>query len=160
MKWYWILTPFMALIFLGCSGKAGQKPVFPASGKVTLGGGAVAKATVMFSPKDGQPVATAVTDANGEFRLTTYDSFDGAAEGNYDVLISKSITPEKASVPTHGTSGEALQASFAPVHDASGKGGSGNEVGSAIDSKWSRHGNGLSAEIKSTGKNVFEFKLD
>jgi hypothetical protein len=113
---------------------------------------------VTFSPIDGQPVATAITDTQGEFKLTTYDSYDGAAEGNYEVLISKSAAPTSSGggPPAHDATGSSNTVS-APSHDAAS--GSGGDA-QVIDPKWSRHGNGLSAEVKSSGENTFEFQLN
>jgi len=149
----------LTLLVCGCSGGgADQVPVYPVSGKVTLGGGPVAKATVVFSPVDGQPVATGMTDTQGEFKLTTYDSFDGAAEGNYEILISKSAAPTAGAggPPSHDPTGANTQNS-APSHSA---GGAAESAGAIIDPKWSKHGNGLSAEVKKGEDNVFEFTLN
>jgi len=148
----------LTLLVCGCSGGgADQVPVYPVSGKVTLGGGPVAKATVVFSPVDGQPVATGMTDTQGEFKLTTYDSFDGAAEGNYEVLISKSAAPAASTggAPSHDPTGSSTQNS-APSHSA----GNAESGGAVIDPKWSQHGNGLSAEVKKGEDNVFELTLN
>ncbi|MCA9050851.1 MAG: carboxypeptidase regulatory-like domain-containing protein, partial [Planctomycetaceae bacterium] len=74
---YVVSTQVLSLMLLaGCSGggDANRQPTFPVTGTVTLGGGPLAGAAVTFSPKDGQPVATARTDANGKYSLTTYDA--------------------------------------------------------------------------------------
>jgi hypothetical protein len=149
----------LAIVISGCSGGAeGQVDVYPVSGKVVLGAGPVVKASVTFSPIDGQPVAYGMTDNQGQFQLTTYDSFDGAAEGNYEVLITKSAaSPSSGGPPTHDATGSSNTVS-APSHDA-GAGAEGG-AGTLIDPKWSQHGNGLTAEVKPGGDNTFEFKLN
>lgn len=146
----------LALLILslcGCSGSNDEQPVFEVSGTVTFGGGPVAKATVMFSPLDKQPVATGITDNKGVYRLTTYDSFDGAAAGKYDVLISK-VAITKSSGPTHDPTG----AKTAPVHDAANA--ETEDGGATLDPKYGKPGNGMTAEVKTSGENVFDFKLE
>ncbi len=143
----------------GCGGSGSEQlPVFPVSGKVTMAGAAVAKATVVFSPLDkNQRVATAVTDNDGMYKLTTYDSFDGATAGKFEVMISKVAAPTGSSQPMHDPTGANTQNS-APVHNA--KGTKDGSDGATIDPKWGKPGNGMTAEVKSSGENVFDFKLD
>lgn len=152
-----LLSALLVCCLAGCGGPEGQKAVYPVSGKVTLRGAPVAKATVIFQPvgKD-QAVATAMTDTEGGYKLTTYDSFDGATAGKYEVLISKSAAPAASNAPTHDATGGNLSASSAPTHNAKAAGDS----GATIDPKWSQANNGLSAEVKKDGENVFDFKLD
>ncbi|MFO0846454.1 MAG: carboxypeptidase-like regulatory domain-containing protein [Gemmataceae bacterium] len=79
------------LLALGLSSCGdGRKPTFPVSGKVVLGDKPVANATVVFHPAGGdanelRPRAT--TQADGTFRLTTYDGNDGAPAGEYRVTV-------------------------------------------------------------------------
>ena len=155
MKFSYI--PFLIFTVCGCSGSSDQKPVYEVTGTVTVGGGPVAKATVMFSPLDKQPVATGITDTKGVFRLTTYDSFDGAAAGKYDVLISKVAVPKGSGAPVHDPTGKDTT-SFAPVHDAAGA--ETEDAGATLDPKYGKPGTGMTAEVKSSGENVFDFKLE
>ena len=153
-------STILALLFcclIGCGGPTVQKPVYPVSGKVTLRGAPVAKATVIFQPvgKD-QAVATAMTDLEGGYKLTTYDSFDGATAGKFEVLISKSAAPAASNAPTHDPTGGNLSTPSAPTHNAKAAAG---DSGATIDPKWSQPNNGLSAEVKA-GDNTFDFKLD
>jgi hypothetical protein len=157
-RYFSLCSAILACCIAGCGGSEGQKPVYPVSGKVTLRGAPVAKATVIFQPvgKD-QAVATAMTDIEGVYKLTTYDSYDGATAGKYEVLISKSAAPAASNAPVHDASGGNLSAPSAPTHNA--KAGAGDS-GATIDPKWSQPNNGLSAEVKSSGENTFDFKLD
>lgn len=143
----------LVLSLCGCLGSSEEKTVYEVTGTVTFGGGPVAKATVMFSPLDKQPVATGITDAKGVYRLTTYDSFDGAAVGKYDVLISK-VAVAKSSAPSHDPTG----ANAAPVHNAADA--ETEDGGATLDPKYGKPGNGMAAEVKSSGENVFDFKLE
>lgn len=150
----------MALLVLslcGCSESSDEKPVYEVSGTVTFGGGPVAKATVMFSPLDKQPVATGITDSRGVYRLTTYDSFDGAAAGKYDVLISKVAVAKGSGAPTHDPTGKNTGSS-APVHNA--ENAETEDGGATLDPKYGKQGNGMTADVKSSGENVFDFKLE
>jgi len=142
----------------GCGGAEGQKPVFPVSGKVTMAGAPIAKATVIFQPlgKD-QAVATAITDAQGVYKLTTYDSFDGAAAGQYEVMVTKNAAPPASNAPVHDPTGSNSSTPSAPTHNAKK---ATDDTGATIDPKWSKPGNGLSAEVKSSGENTIDLKLD
>ena len=63
----------------------------PVEGTLTLNGQPLANAQVVFHPKspvDKKIVAArGRTDASGNFKLTTYDAHDGAAEGAYAVTV-------------------------------------------------------------------------
>lgn len=148
-----LLLAFIA----GCGGAdEGQKPVYVVSGKILLAGAPVPKASVIFSPNDGQPVAYGTTEADGTFQLTTYDYHDGAAAGKFDVLVSKTAPPPATSTAEHDATGAG---DFTPPsHDSDDS--ESNNSGSALDPKWGRPGNGLTAEVKESGDNTFEFKLD
>ena len=85
----------LPLALTSCSGggEGGERvDVYPVRGKVTLDGSPLPGATVMFSPVDTKtgPVATARTNDAGEYQLTTYEGGDGAAAGDYIVLVTKS----------------------------------------------------------------------
>ncbi|MBS0207208.1 MAG: hypothetical protein JSS49_30395 [Planctomycetes bacterium] len=69
-----------------------------------MSGGPVANAIVTFSPKERQPVAIGKTDNDGKFTVTTYDPGDGAAEGDFVVLVTKQSAPQAATVPAHDPS--------------------------------------------------------
>ena len=79
-----------AIVFNGCSSSSGLPPVYPVSGKVTMKGQPVEGATIIFVPStsDGE-AATAITNASGEYKLTTYSTGDGARPGKYSVKLSK-----------------------------------------------------------------------
>ncbi len=147
----------LVLSLCGCSGSDGEKTVYEVTGTVTFGGGPVAKATVMFSPLDNQPVATGITDSKGVYRLTTYDSYDGAAAGKYDVMISKVAVAKGSSEPAHDATGTATESS-APVHNAADA--ETEDGGATLDPKYGKPGNGMAAEVKSSGENKFDFQLE
>jgi len=94
--WRKLSLLFVLLAFSGCGSSArlaGRVPVHPVSGTVTFNGTPVEGAIVNFVSQGNNPVATGKTDASGAFALTTYDANDGAAPGDYIVLITKIEVP-------------------------------------------------------------------
>ncbi|MCS7166715.1 MAG: metallophosphoesterase [Gemmatales bacterium] len=72
----------------------GQKrktlPTTPVEGKVTLRGEPVPGALVVFVPVEpsSNPRADSLVDVRGQYRLSTYVAWDGAAPGKYKVVIT------------------------------------------------------------------------
>jgi len=93
----------LALLGLAsCGSPAAQTaiPVHPTAGRLlTAAGKPAAGATVSFHPV-GRAEALPFTpfgdvDADGNFRLTSYQSGDGAPAGDYDVTVSwRTASPE------------------------------------------------------------------
>jgi hypothetical protein len=78
----WVIgVTFMAA---GCGGG----PV-SVRGRVLLDDVPVAGATVMLMPVEGGHPATALSDADGVFRLSTYQRQDGALPGRYKIIVTK-----------------------------------------------------------------------
>src|SRR4051812_25840688 len=77
------------LAVIGCGD--GKAPTFDVSGRVFVKGKPAEGAFVVFSPKEKGdkevPRPYATTNAEGEFKLTTYESEDGAPAGSYQVSI-------------------------------------------------------------------------
>ncbi|MDB5338542.1 MAG: hypothetical protein JWN70_4161 [Planctomycetaceae bacterium] len=103
------------VILTGCQGADEAKPV-PAAGVITLNGEPLAGAYVLFIPETG-PKASATTDKDGGFDLTTVKDKDGVVPGPCRIavekrepidqknpyVIPKSLIPEKyASVKDSG----------------------------------------------------------
>lgn len=88
----WLVV--LMLVTLGCSDvDPNLKPVFPVQGAVYFKGSPAEGAMVTFHPlplESGQYVAVrsrgTVTE-NGSFKLTTYNTDDGAPQGDYAVTI-------------------------------------------------------------------------
>jgi hypothetical protein len=82
------LVPTVAL-FCGCSGSS-HPATSPIAGTVSYKGSAVDGAIVVFTPSAGTGnAATATTDSQGTFRLSTFGEYDGAPAGEYRVTITK-----------------------------------------------------------------------
>ena len=79
---------------VGCGAGDPQGPkTVPAKGKVTYKNAPVEGATVSFLGDGKSAPAVAVTDAAGEFILTTTRSGDGAVPGTHRVTVSKFVAP-------------------------------------------------------------------
>lgn len=152
------IVGLLAATLSGCGGSsdAGRVPVYPASGTVTLFGSPLAGATVAFAPIDGQPTAFGNTDSAGNFQLTTYDFGDGAAAGNFKVVISKHAPAASGGGGDFdGADHEAAEVA-ASGHDAEGEKAGANLVPGNYSSS---DDTPLSAEVKSGGENKFTLEI-
>lgn len=80
----------MGLLALGGCGGSDRPLIVPVGGKIVYKGEPVEGAKVTFHPtgeSPRKPIGT--TNANGEFRLTTFDTNDGAPPGEYVVTVYK-----------------------------------------------------------------------
>ena len=79
----------ISLILTGCS-KSDRPATALASGRVTLEGGPVVGASVMFQPVAGGRPGTGITDSDGVYRISSYGQpNDGAAVGEHRVSVVK-----------------------------------------------------------------------
>lgn len=84
-----------AFCLTGCSKNGGRPKVYPVSGSVKFKGEPVANASVVFMPEGSSPRNPAgMTDAQGNFKLTSYDTNDGAILGDYIVTITPGIAAD------------------------------------------------------------------
>jgi hypothetical protein len=84
----WIgLAVCCALVVVSGCGRKGAMETAPVSGKVTYRGKALPTGTIMFVPAEG-PAATGEIGADGSYKLTTYQSGDGAVIGAHKVTIT------------------------------------------------------------------------
>jgi hypothetical protein len=70
----------------GCGSKLAS-----VSGAVRLDGKPLAAAGIMFHPKDGSPVSSGVTDAEGRYRIESGNTYR-IKPGEYSVTVSKTRT--------------------------------------------------------------------
>jgi len=132
----------------GCSDSK-HRPVYAVEGIVRYRGNPVEGARVMLYPEEQSKdryLPNGITGSDGKFKLTTYQTDDGAPAGRYKVSIA--WTPPKAppstSDPAKATGGVPSKAPEADrLHGKYG------------DPKTS----GLTAEIKADGPNKLEFNL-
>ena len=152
---------FVVLIscLAGCGGDGSDEnrvTVYPVTGKVTMAGAPVADAAVMFSPQGEQPTAAGRTNTDGEFTLTTYEAGDGAAAGEYTVVVTKTaagpgLDPEQVHAAEAAGGGTT----------AAGHGAAQAESGSALPSRYASPAETpLKATVGADAENHFEFPLE
>jgi len=80
-----------ALVAAAGCGQSGppRVPVYPVQGKVEIDGRPAAGALVILHPKENPSAAAALAHVNndGTFTTTTYETGDGAAEGDFIVTV-------------------------------------------------------------------------
>ena len=87
-----------------CGGGADRPTVVPVSGKILFKGQPVEGARVGFHSQGSSPrVASGTTDSQGQFKLTTFDTADGAVPGEHVVTIFK---PEETAAAQEEMSAE------------------------------------------------------
>jgi hypothetical protein len=90
----------LLILFFFCVGCSKEPALYPVEGKVIFKGKEVGGATVIFHPKDGDPVkshrSVGMTGDDGTFKLKTGDQ-SGAPAGTYKVtlLCSKELPAAK-----------------------------------------------------------------
>jgi hypothetical protein len=138
-------TILLALLVLtGCGKKDTRPRRVQVTGAVLHMGQPVDHATVIFEPAGSTPAATGLTDASGQFKLTTYDADDGAVPGEYKVAIRK-VEVIKSDKPADAPD---------------------DFVGPPPDEKWllpAKYGqtttSGFTATVKDNAQNNFKFEL-
>lgn len=78
----------LLVLSAGCGGSSDAPETAPVSGIVTVKGQPKAGLNVTFQPEAGGRSATGITDDEGNFTLTTYNTGDGAAIGTHHVAVS------------------------------------------------------------------------
>lgn len=112
LLWHDLALGFIigAVCFLsGCSSKrpSDRPQTYPVTGIVTYQDKPVDGATVTFIGEKYS--ATGKTDANGRYRLTTFQPGDGAVPGEYQVIITKFIAPTLQDNQESEPSGDEVQ---------------------------------------------------
>jgi hypothetical protein len=153
-----LVVPFL----LGCSSEPSVGAV-PVTGTVTLDGKPVEGATISFVPDgDSSLSASGLTDASGNFRLTSVSPGDGAVPGKYKVTVSK-LTADSQAAPQATSQEEAMK----QLQDKMKAGGSNAfytkappPVKETLPERYSNAAtSGLQAEVKGSGENKFTFAL-
>ncbi|MFN7876407.1 MAG: hypothetical protein ACK5PB_13895 [Pirellula sp.] len=140
----------VGLLLTGCNSTEGRVQTHKVKGKVTYNGAPVASATVTFAPQEkGTPTAMGITDGQGMYTLTTYDSGDGAGAGIYKVLVyklSEATASSEPELPAHDPTGAGPSAP-PPAHSGP-KGGQKKAGGSLLPEKY------MKADTTTITKNV------
>jgi hypothetical protein len=82
----------LALLACSCSSGPARKRCYPVTGSVQVKGQPAQGVLVVFYPANkpdpSAPSASATTDSEGKFKLSTYEADDGAPPGDYDVALT------------------------------------------------------------------------
>ena len=135
------------VLFLVISAGCGKSRLSPVSGTVTLDGKPLAGASVHFVPEGAGKDATAETDQQGQFTMSTFEPRDGVLPGTYKVVIAAPLgTPDTTQ---YTTSEDAMSgASKAPAKKAAGP---------AFPAKYSRPDQTpLTQEVPAKGRIAYE----
>ena len=136
---------FLVLALAGCGGPR-TKPV---EGVVLLDGKPLAGASIQFVPQGTGRDATAETDKNGNFAMSTFKARDGALPGTYKVVIA----------PPVGTADTTQYGSAEDAMTAAAKRPAKKESGSAFPQQYTRPDlTPLTQEVPVPGKLKFELK--
>lgn len=81
-----VLVWSVTLVSTGCGGRADEFATAPVQGRVSIDGKPLANAQIIFTPERG-PSATAVTEADGTFVLSSHGNGDGAVVGRHLVTV-------------------------------------------------------------------------
>ena len=149
----------LSLVCAGCGGgDKGGVPVYPITGTVKMFGKPLPKATVAFAPQGDQPTAVGTTDEDGSFVVTTYEYGDGAAEGTFSVVVSKTVTKPTAESGGSGD-GEGHEAEYDQQnsHDSTDESGGSEALVPALYS--SADSSPLTVEVKAGGDNHFDLEI-
>jgi hypothetical protein len=162
---------WLCLVAALCSGcnSTSNPDTYAVTGKVTKTGQPVAGATVTFVPQsaDGR-AASGMTDASGVYKLTTFESGDGALPGSYKVSITKFPAAETSGLtaPAENPSSADIDAIYKAM-EAKGEYTSGGKQPVAeapkneLNDKFANpETSGLTAEVKSDGANNYDFPVD
>ena len=136
----WFGMAVVLLSSIGCGDQPGTSPTAPVSGTVTLDGKPLEGVSIAFVPTSGRP-ASGITNATGQFTLSTFGNRDGAVLGSHKVVLAE---PPDDAQPMPGEPGwekwKNRKARFAKKYS---------------DPELS----GFSAEVEPGKKNVFTFDM-
>lgn len=151
----------LAVAFSGCSG--GKPPLpstTPVTGTVTYNGQPLEGASVVFVPKDvtAGKTASATTDAQGKFELTTFvagtTQAKGAMPGDYKVTVGKSEAGPAMTMPEYG------KATAPSAPSVGAKEGGATPPKSAIPERYADPDKSqLTATVKPSANEPFTFAL-
>lgn len=156
-RWTLVVNAILAPLLVGMTG-CGDPGIgaVKVSGTVKLDGAPVRGASVIFNPDQGGQAAAGLTDAEGKYKLTTEKAGDGAVPGSYKISITKNEN-ETLDLPTKvdPNDSKSMDAIYSKI-DTRKKQKSTNVIPEMYANP---KGSGLSAEVKGSGTNNFDFEL-
>lgn len=141
---------------MGC-GRTGHPELVPVSGVVQFQGKPLEGAEVVFRNEQAPRFAVGITDKHGRFRLTSFQTNDGAVVGEHKVTISKS----KANPELSGASVENPSAAYGQGMAAAASGKLDKIAKQELPAKYADpKTSSLTATVSKDSKKEFDFKLD
>lgn len=140
----------------GDQGSSKRPLIYKVTGKATYLGAPLIGAVVTFAPQEKQPAAVGRTNDAGEFAMTTYRSGDGAAAGEFKVLVML-VVSEAESTPqqAHSTQPGSVSPGSAHSEEAAAK-----SSGSLLPAKYGdANETPLKAKVEPKGTNKFTFEI-
>jgi len=144
------------VLLAGCGSQqpTNRPPVYPVSGKITYKGAPVAGADIKFDADGQERAAFGRTDDQGNYKLTTFGSNDGAVEGKHSVSITKYQPPQES------VAVEADTESPEYVPPGLNEGEKMPELKNEIPDKYAKpETSGLVVMVNSDGENKLDFEL-
>lgn len=90
MRNYGVVTlAGLCLLTIGCGRNSKREPVYPVSGTILYEGQPVAAADVTFFCAEKKRSAFGRTNAQGQYKLSTFAPNDGAVAGSHVIVITK-----------------------------------------------------------------------
>lgn len=144
-------------VLAGCSG-GGLAGLYPVSGTVTYQGQPVEGASISFIGKGETRPATAVSKKDGTYELYTLDS-RGAFPGRYSVVVTKTEAPPESANKDLGMNPAGVDLSMDQA--AANVGKPIPKPKELLPVKYASPATTtLDFEVKNTGNNVFDLKLE
>ena len=153
-----LLGCMLSFCFVGCGGGDGFPPPVPVSGKVLVAGKPVEGAAVTFLSKSGGRSASGKTDKDGNFKLTSVKTDDGASPGEYAVTISKQEAKGGGSATVDISKG--YGDNYGKMQGAAGSGSMEKVINQVLPAKYADPLQaGLVRSVVKGDKNEFDFDL-
>jgi hypothetical protein len=155
LKAFSVALSLLALLSAGCGGSA-HPDVVPVSGTVTFQGQPLAGAQVVFHNDKSPRAASGETDAQGKFKLTSFEPGDGATIGEYRVSVSKI----QGSAELSSASAQDPSAAYSQGMNAAASGDMSSLQKHELPTMYANpETSGLTATVTADGGNEFTFDL-
>jgi Carboxypeptidase regulatory-like domain len=128
----------------------------PVTGTVKADGQPIEGATVIFSPNGGGRAASGITDAQGKYKLTTVEAGDGALPGSYKIAVTKfENAADNIPLTADPNDSKSMDSIYSKVNTKAVT-KSKNHIAAMYQNPL---GSGLTAEVKDSGPNNFDFEV-
>lgn len=108
-----VLSTVLVLQLVGCSSE-NRKPTAAVRGKVTYNGEPLQIGSLLFVPVAGGPSSEGNIDRNGNYRMGTYTTVDGAVLGKHQVMITAFTAAGGSGLPEDSVKGDSAPVSIIP----------------------------------------------